>query len=86
VVLVLVENEELIGEILQAILKHIGFNEKQERLGQAQEVPLRVAQYTELMDLVHMVCTHPADIEKLQKKITELKVQAFLPPLGMSGT
>ena len=39
-----------------------------------------MAQYTEPADLVQRVCDHPAEIITLQKEITDLMSQQFLPP------
>jgi len=71
VALVSVDDHALIGEILNTVLAAIGFKEPQERIGQAQEVLLQVAQYTEPVDLVQMVCDHPIQIIQLQKEITK---------------
>jgi hypothetical protein len=47
-------------------------------LAQAEEILLQVAQYVEPADQVQRVCDHPAEIIKLQKKITDLKSQQFV--------
>lgn len=48
-------------------------------LEEAQEVLRQVAQYTEPANHVQRVCDHPAQIIALQKQITDLQAQQFLP-------
>ena len=38
-----------------------------------------MAQYTDPVNLVQRVCDHPAQIIALQKQITDLQAQQFLP-------
>jgi hypothetical protein len=71
VALVSVDDHALIWEILNPVPEGIVFKKPQDRIGQAQDVLLQVAQYTEPADLVQMVCNHPIQIIQLQKEITK---------------
>jgi hypothetical protein len=47
---------------------------------QAQEVIVRIAQYSQPVRTIQAVCDHPNQIIALQKQITDLQTQQFLPP------
>jgi len=47
---------------------------------QAQEVMVRIAQYSQPVQTIQAVCDHPNQIIALQKKITDLQTEQFLPP------
>jgi hypothetical protein len=47
---------------------------------QAQEVMMRIAQYSQPVRTIQALCDHPAQITNLQKQITELQTRQFLPP------
>jgi len=57
-----------------------GYEELQEAFAQTQEVLMRVAQYSQPIREVQMVCEHPHQIIELQRQITELQTKQFLPP------
>jgi len=80
VVLVSVDDQLLIGELLNANTDAIGFQGTKERFEQAEGVLQRLVLYTEPTDLVQRVCNHPEEIIKLQKEFTDLKAQHCLPP------
>jgi hypothetical protein len=46
---------------------------------QAQEVLMRLAQYSQPVQEIQMVCDHPSQIIALQKQITDLQTKRFLP-------
>jgi len=79
VALVSVDNQAVIGEIRKPTVDGIRFVGTKDRPRQSQEVLLLVAQYTEPGDRVQRVCDHPAQIIKLQKEITDLKSEQFIP-------
>jgi len=58
-----------------------GFEETEAKLVECEEVLMRVARYTEPAEMVQRVCDHPAQIIALQKEVTHLKAQHFLPPI-----
>jgi hypothetical protein len=47
---------------------------------QAQEVMMRIAQYSQPVRTIQAVCDHPAQIVALQKQITNLQSKQFIPP------
>jgi len=80
VALVSADDQDIIGGIVNRNLLEIDFGERQILLEEAQEVLRRVAPYTEPAAMVQRVCDHPAQIIMLQKQITDLQTQQFLPP------
>jgi hypothetical protein len=58
----------------------IGTEEITDAFAQAQELLMRVAQYSQPVREIQMVCDHPNQIISLQKQITDLQTQRFLPP------
>jgi len=59
----------------------VGLEELKEAFGQTQEVLTKVAQYSQPIREVQMVCEHPQQIIDLQHQITDLQANKFLPPL-----
>jgi hypothetical protein len=57
-----------------------GYEQLQEAFTQTQEVLMRVAQYSQPIREVQMVCKHPQQIIDLQWQITDLQTKQFLPP------
>jgi hypothetical protein len=47
---------------------------------QTQEVLMRIAQNTQLVQAIQAVCDHPNQIIALQKQITDLQMKQLLPP------
>ena len=80
VALVSADDQAIIGVIVNKIHMEIDCAERQAVLEDAQEVLRRVAQYTEPAAVVQMVCDHLAQIIALQKQITVLQTEQFLPP------
>jgi hypothetical protein len=75
-----VDDQAYIGGIVNRNLMEVDFVERQGMLEEAQAVLRRVAQYTEPASMVQRLCDHSAQILALQKEITDLKSQQFLPP------
>jgi len=59
---------------------NIGYEQLTEAFAQTQEVLMRVAQYSQPIREVQMVCEHPQRIIDLQWQITDLQARQFLPP------
>jgi len=59
---------------------NIGSEQLREAFIQTQEVLMRVAQYSQPIREVQMVCEHPQQIIDLQRQITDLQTRQFLPP------
>jgi hypothetical protein len=57
-----------------------GYKELREAFAQTQEVLMQVAQYSQPIREVQMVCEHPQQIIDLQRQITDLQMKQFLPP------
>jgi hypothetical protein len=51
-----------------------------ETLVQAQELMVRIAQYSQPVRTIQAVCNHPNQIIAPQKQVTNLQARAFLPP------
>jgi len=75
-----VDDQNIIGGIVNSNLLEIDFGERQTLLEESHEVLKGVAQYTEPVGMVQRVCNRPAQIIALQKQITDLQTQQFLPP------
>jgi len=58
----------------------IGFKELREAYAPIQEVLTRVAQHSQPIREVQMVCDHPQQIIDLQRQITDLQTKQLLPP------
>jgi len=78
--LVSIEDQGTIKALLDVQRDAIGFEELKEEFGQTQEVLTRVAQYSQPIREVQMVCEHPQQIIDLQWQITDLRMKQFLPP------
>jgi len=80
VTLVSSTDKDIIRAIVNRNLLEVELAERQTLLEKAQGVLRSVAQYTEPAAMVQRVCDHSAQIVKLQKQITDLQTQQFLPP------
>ena len=58
----------------------VGFKELKEAFRQTQEVLTLVAQYSQPIRELQMVCEQPQHIIDLQRQITDLQTKQFLPP------
>jgi hypothetical protein len=58
----------------------MGMGELRDVFAQTQEVQMRVAQYSQPIREVQMMCNHPQQIIDLQRQITDLQTKQFLPP------
>ena len=59
---------------------NMGSEQVKEAFVQTQEVLMQVAQYSQPIREVQMVCEHPQQIIDLQLQITDLQTRQFLPP------
>ena len=75
------EVQETIREHLDVLGDGIRLEETMEFLPECQVALLWVARYTEPAEMVPRFCDHAAQIIMLQKEVTELKAQHFLPPM-----
>jgi len=80
VALVTVDDQEIVGAIMNRNLLEVNFGERQKLFEEAQGVVRTVAQDTEPAATIQRVCVHPAQIIALQKPITDLQTNQFLPP------
>jgi len=80
VALVSVDCKVIIGGIVNSNLPEIDLGERHTLLEEPQDVLSRVAEYTEPVAMVQRACNHPAQIILLQKHITDLQSQQFVPP------
>jgi len=80
VALVSVDDQAIIGGIVNRDLLEIDVGERQKLLEEAEQLLWRVAQYTEPATMVQTVCNYLEQIIALQKQITDLQSQQFLPP------
>ena len=78
--LVSVEDQGTIMALLDVQRDAIGFEQLREAYAQTQEVLIRVVQYSQPIREVQMVCDHPQQIIDLQRQITDLQTNQFLPP------
>jgi hypothetical protein len=58
----------------------MGIEDTTDAVIQAQEVMLRIAQYSQPVQTIQAVCDHPTQIVALQKEITNLQMKQFLLP------
>jgi len=65
--------------LLQIQRDAIGFEELNKAFAQTQEVLMRVAQYSQPIREVEMMCDHPQQIIDLHWQITDLQTKQFLP-------
>jgi hypothetical protein len=80
VALVSIEDQGTIMALINIDKDNIGNNQLQEAVIQTQEVLMRVAQYSQPIREVQMVCEHPQQIIDLQWQITDLQTKQFLTP------
>jgi len=69
-----------VGGIVNRNVLDVDFGERHTMPETANEVLRWVAQYTKPTNIVQRVCDHPAQINLLQKQITDLQTQQFLLP------
>jgi hypothetical protein len=78
--LVSIEDQGTIMALIDVDKDNTGYEQLRESFGQTQEVLMRVAQYSQPIREVQMVCKHPQQIIDLQWQITDLQTKQFLPP------
>jgi len=78
--LVSIEDQGTNMAVLDLQRDAIEFEELKEAIGQTQEVLTRVAQYSQPIWRVQMVCEQPQQSIDLQRQITDLQTKKFLPP------
>jgi len=78
--LVSVKDQGTIMGLIDIDKDNIGSEQLREAFIQTQEVLMRVAQYSQPIREVQMVCEHPQQIIDLQRQITDLQMKQFLPP------
>jgi hypothetical protein len=78
--LVSTADKETIMALLELQKDTVGFEELKEAFAQTQEELMRVAQYSQPIREVQMVCDHSQQIIHLQRQITNLQRKQFLPP------
>jgi hypothetical protein len=74
------EDQGTIMAVLDLNKETMGTEATIETFVQAQEVMVRIAQYSQPVRTIQAVCDHPNQIVTLQKQITDLLTQRFLPP------
>jgi hypothetical protein len=77
--LVSIEDQGTIMALIDLDKDNIGNNQFTEAFTQTQEVLMQVAQYSQPIRKVQMVCEHPQQIIDLQWLITDLQMKQFLP-------
>jgi len=80
VALVSVEDQGTIRALIDIAKDNVRNEQLREAFVQTQEVLMRVAQYSQPIREVQMVCEHPQQIIDLQRQITDLQMKQFLPP------
>ena len=75
-----VDDQARTGGIVNRQLTELDIAERQGMLEETREVLRRVAEYPEVTSMVQRVSDHPAQRIALQKEITELTCQRFIPP------
>ena len=71
--LVSTEDQGTIMALIDVNKDNIGHEQLMEAFAQTQEVLMRVAQYSQPIREVQMVCKHPQQIINLQPQITDLQ-------------
>ena len=74
------EDQGTIMALLDLDTETMGTEASTDALVQAQEVMVRIAQYSQPVRTIQAVCDHPNQIVALQKQITNLQAKDFLPP------
>jgi hypothetical protein len=77
--LVSVEDQGTMTALIELDKDNIGSDQLTEEFVKTQEVLMRVAQYSQPIREVQMVCEHPQQIIDLQRQITDLQTKQFLP-------
>jgi hypothetical protein len=77
--LVSVEDQGTIMALIDPGKDNIGNEQLTEPFIQTQEVLMWVAQYSQPIREVQMVCEHPQQIIDLHRRVTELQTKQFLP-------
>jgi hypothetical protein len=80
VALVSIEDQGTIMALIDIDKDNTGHEQLQEVFAQTQEVLMRVAQYSQPIREVQMVCDHPQQIIDQQRQVTDLQTKQFLPP------
>jgi len=78
--LVSIEDQGTIMALIDVNKDNIRHEQLTEVFAQTQEVLMRVAQYSQPIREVQMICEHPQQIIDLQRQITDLQARQFLPP------
>jgi len=78
--LVSIEDQGAIMALLDIQRDPIGFKELSKPFAQTQEKLMKVAQYSQPIWEMQMVCDHSQQIVNLQWEITDLQTKQFLPP------
>jgi len=78
--LVSIEDQGTIMVLIDIDKDNVGNEQLREAFIQTQEVLKRVAQYSQPIREVQMVCEHPQQIINLQRQITDRQTRQFLPP------
>jgi hypothetical protein len=78
--LVSVEDQGTIMALIDVDKDNTGYEQLREASAQTQEVLMRVAEYSQPIQEVQMVCEHPQQIIDLQRQVTDLQTKQFLPP------
>jgi hypothetical protein len=77
--LVSVEDQGTFMALIDIDKDTVGSEQLREAFIQTQEVLMRVAQCSQPIREVQMVCEHPQHIIDLQRQITDLQTKQFLP-------
>ena len=77
--LVSVDDQGTIMAPIDVAKDNVGFEQLRKVFTRTQEVLMRVAQYSQPIRLVQMVCKHPQQIIDLQRQIRDLQTKQFLP-------
>jgi hypothetical protein len=75
-----VKDQGTIMALIDVDKNNTGFEQLREAFAQTQEVLMRVAQYSQPIREVKMVCEHPQLIIDLQRQIPDLEMKKFIPP------
>jgi len=73
-----IEDQGTIIALLDLQRDPVEFEELKNAFGQTQEVSTRVAQYSQPIRVVQMVCEHQQQIIDLQRQLTDLQAKQFL--------
>jgi hypothetical protein len=73
-----IEDQDTILALLHILGEAIRFDEQNEVFAETQEVLRRVAQDSQPIRTVQMLCKHPQQIIDLQRQITDLQARQYL--------